>query len=340
MEPTDYEEALKAWIDLQPVGLRDLLLENRKFAVQGFEQSLHETPEASAAPATAATVATPEASQPPLVPQQQEQPQEAREERGETPTAEAKRPKRRSFWTSRRGDPTFNVSRSMIQSAIARQKLSKEEKDKLKRRRQDTTTDPNPLSDMRRDDGSVDIALDPVVEVSSALFVECGDDEDDSAGKDSLTSEAAETSEHRLRSRLLPGVSSKDGSTSNLEVRLVNGIRTLLTQNLIRTDIANADRSLASYLRTPSPIAIGTETSSMTETVPKTANTSGDGMEIDQQLVPSAPPPTPVHRLVVTQPFPVVVDKDSSDSEDDVNPHTVHAARARAIAARSRMQVR
>jgi hypothetical protein len=228
----------------------------------------------------------------------------------------------------------------MIQSAIARQKLSKEEKDKLKRRRQDTTTDPNPLSDMRRDDGSVDIALDPVVEVSSALFVECGDDdEDDSAGKDSLTSEAAETSEHRLRSRLLPGVSSKDGSTSNLEVRLVNGIRTLLTQNLIRTDIANADRSLASYLRTPSPIAIGTETSPMTETVPETANTSGAGMEIDQQLVPSAPPPTPVHRLVVTQPFQVV-DKDSSDSEDDVNPHTVHAARARAIAARSRMQVR
>lgn len=334
MEPDDDDEALEAWIDLQPVGLRDTLRENRAFAVQRFKQSRPVVaPVAPVAPAASAAPAAPAA--PPVEQpegQEEEPQQEEGQEEASSSAAGSKRPHKRSFWTSRRGDPTFSVSRSTIRSAIARQKLSKEEKDDLKR--QNIVVEPDPLSTMRLNDGSVDISLDPVVEVSSALFVECGDDDD--AGCDSLAAEAEERSERRRRSRLIPGASSKDGSTSNLEVRLVHGIQTLLTQNLIHTDASNADRPLESYLRTPSPIAVGVETSSTTETVPETANTSGKFGQ-----VPPAPPPTPVHRhrLVVTQPLPVV-DEDSSDSEDDVNPHTVYEARARAIAARNRTRIR
>ena len=268
------------WVNLQPVGLRSTLLANPAFALQQFKKSAHAAPVAAPPP----LVPTPPVVEPPP----QEPPQEV-------PAEVSKHPRRRSFWTSRSGEPTFHISRSMANSATAGPNLSNDEQSELKRQRKNALYN-----------GSVDISRDTVLE-NSSVFVDCGDDDGESL--------AVEAAEPRRRSRLLPTAQSTDGATSNLEVNLANGIQTLLSQNLVHMDPANADRSLASYLHPPSsPI---------------------------ETAAPVAPPPTPVPRLVVTKPLSrQAVDDDSSESDDDVNPHTVHAARARAIAARNRLHVR
>jgi len=269
------ESEFEEWINSQPVGLRATLTANPAFAVQRFKQQSR--PVANAAAPLVPLVPTPPVVEPPLQEPELVPPQEV-------PAEGSKHTRRRSFWTSRRGDPTFHISRSSVKPAMEGRDLSKEERSLLKRRRYYALND----------DGSVDIARDNVVGVSSSLFTECGDDGDSG---ESLVVEAVEL---RRRSQLLPAAPSK------LEVNLVNGIQTLLSQNLIHMDPAFADRSLASYLH-GSPLAIET-------------------------VVPAAPPPP-------TPPPPI--DEDSSDSDDDdVSPQTVQALRERAIAARSRLHVR